>query len=127
MVQGIADFDLRITFFFFNRLLFVTRPLRPSRFHLRTIVPAIGPCLKISARNRGHEARPKAGQGEMPPGLIQKRCQHSSLAKLEDAFDTALDLTQTKPSDAALSTVFRTSINAYREAAGDIISGNLLG
>ena len=37
------------------------------------------------------------GFGETPSRLIQKRCWYSSLEKFEDAFDTALDLMQTKP------------------------------
>ena len=38
------------------------------------------------------EAHPKAGLSETPSSLIRKRCQYSSLEKLEDAFDTALHL-----------------------------------
>ena len=33
--------------------------------------------------------------------LFCKRCRYSLLEKFEDALDTALDLMQTKPSDAA--------------------------
>ena len=50
--------------------------------------------------------------GEMPHRLIRKRCRYSSREKFEDAFDTALDLMQTKPSGAVFLAVFRTSINA---------------
>ena len=52
------------------------------------------------------EAHLKVGQGVTPRRLNPKRCRYFSLEKFEDAFDTALDLTKTKPSDAALSFVF---------------------
>ena len=58
------------------------------------------------------EAHPKAGLGETPPSLIGKHCRYSILEKFEDAFDTALDLMQTKPSDAAFLADIRTSLNA---------------
>ena len=51
-------------------------------------------------------------RSEMPRRLIRKRYRYSSREKLEDAFNTALDVVQTKPSNAAFSAVFRTSINA---------------
>ena len=58
------------------------------------------------------EAHHKVGLGETPRRLIRKRCRYSSLEKFEDAFDTELDLVQTKPSDAAFSAFRRSSINA---------------
>ena len=61
------------------------------------------------------EAHHMIGLGEMPRRFILKRYRCSSLKKFEDAFDIALDLMQTKPSDAAFSAVFRTSINADRK------------
>ena len=61
------------------------------------------------------EAHHKVGLGETPRRFVLKRCRYSSLEKFEDAFDTALGLMQTKPSDAAFSAVFQTSINADRK------------
>ena len=58
------------------------------------------------------KAHYKVGLGETTRHLIRKRYRYSSREKFEDAFDTALDLTQTKRSDAAFSAVFRTSTNA---------------
>ena len=60
------------------------------------------------------EVHHKVGLGETPRRLIQKRYRYSSRNKFEDAFDTAfgLNLMKIKPSDAAFTTVFRTSINA---------------
>ena len=54
------------------------------------------------------EAHHKVGLavGETPRRLIRRRCRYSSLKKLESIFDTALDLMQTKPSDAAFSAAF---------------------
>ena len=57
----------------------------------------------------------KVGLGETPRRLIRKRNRYSERKKFEDSFDIALDLMQTKPLDAALSAVFRTSINADRK------------
>ena len=61
------------------------------------------------------EAHHKVGLGETPHRFILKRCRYSSLEQFEDAIDTALDLMQTKSSDAAYSAIFRTSINADRK------------
>ena len=61
------------------------------------------------------EAHHKVELDETPQCFILKRCRYASLEKFEDAFDTALDLIQTKTSDAAYSAVFRTSINADRK------------
>ena len=58
------------------------------------------------------EAHHKVALGEMPRRFILKHCRHSSLEKCEHAFDTALDLMQTKPSDAAFLDVFLTLLNA---------------
>ena len=55
------------------------------------------------------EANHKVGLGETPHRLIRK------LEKSENAFDAALNLMQTKPSDAAFSAIFRTSINADKK------------
>ena len=52
------------------------------------------------------------GLGETPRRLIRKRYRYSSREKIEDAFDTALGLMQTKPSDAAFVAVIQNSINA---------------
>ena len=35
--------------------------------------------------------------------LVRKCCRYSSLEEFEDAFDTALDLMQTKPTDVTMS------------------------
>ena len=47
--------------------------------------------------------------------FILKCCRYSSLKKFEDAFDTALELMQTKPLDVAFSAIFRVSINANQK------------
>ena len=52
------------------------------------------------------EAPHKVGLGETRRRLIRKRCRYFSLDKCKEAFDTALDLMQTKPSDAAFLAVF---------------------
>ena len=57
----------------------------------------------------------KVGLGKTPHCFNLKRCRHSSLEKYEDAFDIALYLMQTKPSDWAFSAAFQTSINADRK------------
>ena len=62
------------------------------------------------------------GLGETPRHLIRKRCRYFLLEKFEDAFDTALDLMQTKPSDAAFSNFDQ----CRPEAAGDVMSGMAL-
>ena len=62
---------------------------------------------------------------ETPRRLLRKRCRNSSLEKFEDAFDTALDLVQTAPSDAAFSAVLNFD-KCRLEAAGDAISGMAL-
>ena len=65
--------------------------------------------LKLSANDETKNKKPtiySVGLGETLRRLIRKRCRHSALEKFEDAFDTALDLTQTKPSDEASSTFF---------------------
>ena len=74
------------------------------------------------------EAHHKVGLGETPCCLIRKRYRYSSAEKFEEAFDTALDLMQTKPSsDAAFSAVNLPNFNKCRpEAAGDVISGMAL-
>ena len=51
---------------------------------------------------------PKVGASETP------RCQYSSFEKFEDAFDTVLDLMQTKPSNFD---------KCRPEEAGDVMSG----
>ena len=43
------------------------------------------------------EVHHKVGLGETPCHLIRKRCQYYSVEKFYNAFDTALDLIQTKP------------------------------
>ena len=70
------------------------------------------------------EAHYKAGLGETPRRLIRKRYQYSSLDKFEDAFDTVLDLMQTKPSDADFGR-FSNFDKCQLEAAGDVISGKV--
>ena len=68
------------------------------------------------------------GLGETPSCLIRKRYRYYSREKFEDTVDNALDLMQTKSSDAVFLAVFRTLINADRkpEVAGDVISGMAL-
>ena len=62
----------------------------------------IGYCYNATVEQAHH----KVGLGETPRHFIRK-CRYSPLEKFEDAL-TALDLMQTKPSDAAFSAVFRT-------------------
>ena len=52
--------------------------------------------VMMGARGQ-QKAHNKVRIGETPRRLILKRCRCSSSEKLEDAFDTALDLIQTKP------------------------------
>ena len=61
------------------------------------------------------EAHHEVGLGETPRRFNPKRYQHSSLEKFEDAFNTALYILQTKPSDATFSSVFQTSVNANQK------------
>ena len=70
--------------------------------------------MNVKSRN-AKEAHHKVGRGETPRRSIGKRCRFSSLDKFEYAFDIAVDLMQTKPSDAAFSDVFF-------ELADDVIS-----
>ena len=70
---------------------------------------------KNSYLQSNQEAHHEVGQGETPRCLIRKCGRYSSLQKFEDAFDTAIDLMQTKPSYATFSAVFRTSINVNRK------------
>ena len=68
------------------------------------------------------EARHKVGLGETPRRLIQKRCRYSSLEKFQDTFDTALDLVQAKPSEAAFLAVFFNCEKCRSKVADDVIS-----
>ena len=63
-------------------------------------------CAFKSVSYTKQEAHHKVGLGQTRRRLIRKRCRYSSLEKFEDAFDTALDLMQTKASDTALLAVF---------------------
>ena len=68
------------------------------------------------------EADHKVGLSETPRRLIWKRCRFSSLEKFEDDFDTALDLVQIKPTEAAFLDVFLNFEKCWPEAADDVIS-----
>ena len=61
---------------------------------------------KLKNSDFKQETHHNVGLGKTPRRLIQKLCRYSSLEKFEDAYDTALDIMQTKPFDAAFLTVF---------------------
>ena len=82
-----------------------TVKLRPVQAH-----SAITRLAKLWNQEAHHEE----GPGKMPRHFVLRCCRYHSVEKFEDAFNIALGLMQTKPLDAAFSTVFLTSINADR-------------
>ena len=72
----------------------------------------MGESIRVKNKQEVHHKREL---GKTPCRSIRKRCRYSSLEKSQDAFDTALDWMQTKPSATAFSAVFRTSINTDRK------------
>ena len=75
------------------------------------IFPLLGDLYTRKEVEKKQEAHHKLGLGETPRHLIRKLSRYSLLEKFEDAFNTALDLMQTRPLDTAFWAVFLTSIN----------------